>query len=68
MRAQMKNAMSTSRYIYDGEGTSIFWALFLEPVCDTVGMKIGSYRRVGMGLVGNEKWLETAVCQDINIL
>jgi hypothetical protein len=42
--------------------------MIVEPVCDKTGGKHGSYRRVGMALIGNEKWLEAAQQQDIAIV
>jgi hypothetical protein len=65
---QRRKLMADARYTYDGQGTSIFWALLVEPVCDMQGVNTGSYRRVGMGLVGNEGWLGVPDRQDIAIV
>ncbi|KAM7189098.1 Heterokaryon incompatibility protein (HET) domain containing protein [Naviculisporaceae sp. PSN 640] len=59
-----------AKYVYDaGQGKSIFWALLLEPVLEvTTDVKTGSFRRVGMALIGSEEWLKAAVFQDIVIV
>ncbi|KAK0622703.1 heterokaryon incompatibility protein-domain-containing protein [Immersiella caudata] len=56
-----------AEYVYDGEGKSIFWAMLVEPASGATGINgaSDSFRRVGMALIGNEKWIGKAKPQDI---
>ena len=59
-----KETSPNTQYQYDGKGKSTVWAILVEPVCNTTETNAGTFRLVGLALIGNEKWMGKAKCQD----